>query len=297
MKHQRRFIPSTSALTAFESVARTGSFTLAAQELSLTQSAVSRQVRGLEEQLDCALFDRNSRKVELTEAGRLYVGEVGQALQTIRDATIQVVTKRSEKVLNVAILPTFGTRWLMPRISRFVANYPDITLNFTTRIGRFDFIADDLDIAIYHGLPDWPNVNCTLLMNETVVPVSSPAFRDANEISSPTDLLSVQRLSMHSRPTAWKNWFKSQDINLSNNSGMFFEQFSTLSQACVAGIGVALMPEFLIEPELEQESLVQIGASVVNDSAYYVAQPVQQGPNQAASSFKNWLLSEAGKSD
>lgn len=151
MKHQRRFIPSTSALTAFESVARTGSFTLAAQELSLTQSAVSRQVRGLEEQLDCALFDRNSRKVELTEAGRLYVGEVGQALQTIRDATIQVVTKRSEKVLNVAILPTFGTRWLMPRISRFVANYPDITLNFTTRIGRFDFIADDLDIAIYHA--------------------------------------------------------------------------------------------------------------------------------------------------
>lgn len=297
MKHQRRFIPSTSALVALESVARTGSFTLAAQELSLTQSAVSRQVRGLEELLDCVLFDRNSRKVELTEAGRLYVGEVQQALQIIRDATIQVVTKRPEKVLNVAILPTFGTRWLMPRISGFVAKYPDITLNFTTRIGRFDFTADDLDIAIYHGLPDWPNVNCTLLMSETVVPVASPVFRDANEISSPQDLLSVQRLSMHSRPTAWKNWFKSQGIDLSNNSGMFFEQFSTLSQACVAGIGVALMPEFLIEPELKKQELVRIGVSVVNDSAYYVAQPMQHGLNKTAELFKEWLLSEAGKKE
>ena len=297
MKHQRRFIPSTSALVALESVARTGSFTLAAQELSLTQSAVSRQVRGLEELLDCALFDRNSRKVELTEAGRIYVGEVQQALQIIRDATIQVVTKRPEKVLNVAILPTFGTRWLMPRISGFVAKYPDITLNFTTRIGRFDFVADDLDIAIYHGLPDWPNVNCTLLMSETVVPVASPVFRDANQISSSQDLLSVQRLSMHSRPTAWKNWFESQGIDLSSNSGMFFEQFSTLSQACVAGIGVALMPEFLIEPELKKKELVRIGASVVNDSAYYVAQPIQQGANKAADLFKAWLLSEAGKKE
>lgn len=297
MKHQRRFIPSTSALVAFESVARTGSFTLAAQELSLTQSAVSRQVRGLEELLDCALFDRNSRKVELTEAGRLYVVEVQQGLQIIRDATIQVVTKRPEKVLNVAILPTFGTRWLMPRISGFVAKYPDITLNFTTRIGRFDFIADDLDIAIYHGLPDWPNVNCTLLMSETVVPVASPVFRDTNDISSPRDMLSVQRLSMHSRPTAWKNWFKSQGIDLSNNSGMFFEQFSTLSQACVAGIGVALMPEFLIEPELKKQELVRIGASVVNDSAYYVAQPMQHGLNKTADLFKEWLLSEAGKKE
>lgn len=295
MKSQRRLIPSTSALTALEAVARTGSFTLAAQELSLTQSAVSRQVSGLEEQLDCALFDRTSRKVELTEAGQQYIGEIQQALQIIRDATIQAVTKRPEQVLNIAILPTFGTRWLMPRISGFVAKYPDITLNFTTRIGRFDFLADDLDVAIYHGLPDWPNVNCTLLMNETLVPVASHDFQKINTINSPQDLLQFQRLSMHSRPTAWKNWFKSQGIKVSQEAGMSFEHFSTLSQACVAGIGVALMPEFLIEPELERQDLVQIGERVLNDSAYYVAQPVQRIPNKAADLFKLWLLEEAGK--
>lgn len=296
MKNQRRLIPSTSALTSLEAVARTGSFTLAAQELSLTQSAVSRQVRGLEEQLDRALFDRNSRKVELTEAGHLYVAEVQRALQVIRDATIQVVTKRQEQVLNIAFLPTFGTRWLMPRISGFVAQYPDITLNFTSRIGRFDFITDNLDVAIYHGSPDWPNVKCTLLMNETIVPVVSRAFRDEHTINTPHDLLRIQHLSMHSRPSAWKNWFKSQGISITNESGMSFEHFSTLSQACIAGIGVALMPEFLMESELERQDLVQVGASIVNESAYYVAQPVQRAPNKAADLFKSWLLEEARKS-
>ncbi|MGR3659722.1 MAG: LysR family transcriptional regulator [Paracoccaceae bacterium] len=296
MKNQRRLIPSTSALAALEAVARTGSFTLAAQELSLTQSAVSRQVKGLEEQLDCALFDRTSRKVELTDAGQHYVGEIQQALQIIRDATIQVVTKRQEQVLNIAVLPTFGTRWLMPRISRFVAKYPNVTLNFTTRIGRFDFITDDLDVAIYHGFPDWPNVKCTLLMNETLVPVASHDFKKTNTITSPQDLLQFQLLSMHSRPSAWQNWFKSQGISVSQEAGMSFEHFSTLSQACLAGIGVALIPEFLIELELERQDLVQIGARVQSESAYYVAQPMQRNPNKAADLFKFWLLEEAGKS-
>jgi DNA-binding transcriptional LysR family regulator len=100
---------------------------------------------------------------------------------------------------------------------------------------------------------------------------------------------------MHSRPSAWKNWFKSQGISITNESGMSFEYFSTLSQACIAGIGVALMPEFLIEPELERQDLVQVGESIVNESAYYVAQPVQRTSNKAADLFTSWLLEEAGK--
>jgi LysR family glycine cleavage system transcriptional activator len=100
---------------------------------------------------------------------------------------------------------------------------------------------------------------------------------------------------MLSRPSAWKNWFKSQGITVAKEPGMSFEHFSTLSQACIAGIGVALMPEFLIEPELERQDLVQVGASVVNVSAYYVAQPVRRVPNKAADLFKSWLLEEAGK--
>ncbi|MEO1918311.1 MAG: LysR substrate-binding domain-containing protein [Paracoccaceae bacterium] len=295
MRNQRRLIPSTSALTAFEAVARSGSFTLAAQELSLTQSAVSRQVRVLEEQLDCALFKRSSRKVELTEAGQLYAVEVQQALQIVRDATLNVVSKGQDQVLNIAILPTFGTRWLMPRISGFVAQYPDITLNFTTRIGKFDFLADGLDIAIYHGVPDWPDVECTLLLNETVVPAVSPEFRKENRVAAPIDLLRLPRLSMHSRPTAWSNWFQAQGIMLDDKSGMSFEHFSTLSQACIAGVGVALMPEFLIEPELARNDLVQIGPSVVNDSAYYVARPVKLPENKAARLFEQWLMTEAAR--
>lgn len=143
--------------------------------------------------------------MKLTEAGHLYAGEIKCVLQIIRDATIQAVTKRQEQVLNIAFLPTFGTRWLMSRISGFVAQYPDITLNFTSRIGRFDFITDNLDVVIYHGLPNWPNVNCTLLMIETIIPVVSRTFRDENTINTPQDILRIQRLTMHSRPNAWQN--------------------------------------------------------------------------------------------
>jgi len=292
MTHKRRMFPPTSMLVAFEAVARTGSFTLAAKELSLTQSAISRQVRALEKQLDCALLVRSNRRVKLTTPGQEYVDDIRAALRTIRDATIKVITKRPDNVLRIATLPTFGTRWLMPRIADFVAKNPEITLNFTTRIGRFDLVADNLDLAIYHGSPDWPNVNCTLLMNETLVPVVSLAIAKDNGIKSPKDILRFKLLSLHSRPEAWENWFEAQGIHGSENSGMSFEHFSTLSQACIAGVGVALMPEFLIEPELERQDLVRVGPRIQNDSAYYVALPVGRGPSKAAEMFKTWLLEE-----
>lgn len=166
----------------------------------------------------------------------------------------------------------------MPRISGFVAKYPDITLNFTTRIGQFDFAAQGLDIAIYHGLSDWPQVECTLIMREVMVPVAAADFNTALE--------DAQKLTLHSRPDAWKSFGGNQ------SAGMTFEHFSTLSQACIAGIGVALMPEFLIEPELQRGDLKRVGKSFINDAAYYVAQPHKRPQNDAAEQFKNWLLEQ-----
>lgn len=292
MTYQRRFIPTTSALIAFEAVARNGSFTKAAEEMSLTQSAVSRQVRALEEQIDCVLFERGSRQVSLTDAGQRYAAEISRALMTIRDATIQVGSKGQNQVLNLAILPTFGTRWLMPRIPRFVSRHPGITLNFATRIGRFDFAADGLDAAIYHGRPDWPGVRCTLMMREVVVPVASPGFVARNPGLSPGELLKLPRLSMKSRPNAWSRWFEAHGIEAREDSGMSFEHFSTLAQACIGGMGVALMPEILIARELAQQELVPVGESALNDAAYYFAEPVRKDSGAAADLFRQWLLDE-----
>lgn len=185
----RRLLPSTSALAAFDAVARHESFSAAAEELSLTQGAVSRQIATLEEQLGTALFDRTSRNVVLSDAGRVYLKAVGPALASIRAASLQVMSHMRGTTLNLAFLPTFGTRWLIPRIPRFVAKYPDIILNFATRIGQFDFDREGLDAAIHIGQPDWPNADSVFLMDETVAPVCSPAFLQQNPVHAPADLL------------------------------------------------------------------------------------------------------------
>ncbi|MCP5086149.1 MAG: LysR family transcriptional regulator [Rhodobacteraceae bacterium] len=292
MSFQRRLIPSTSALAAFEAVARLGSFTAAAGELDLTQSAVSRQIRVLEEQLQSRLFERNSRNVALTNNGREYAQEVRQALSIIRRASVRAVSNTRQRALRLAILPTFGTRWLMPRIPRFVNQYPDVTLNFTTRIGRFDFSSQDLDAAIIHGTPDWPNAETMLLRNETMVPVASDGFLHNRPHGEPKDILNMPRMTLHSRPTEWRKWFEANGTTAPTVNGMMFEQISTLLQACIGGVGVALLPEFLIRKELRAGAVRIIGKAVRSEEAYYFVQPELQTRNSSADNFRDWLKSE-----
>jgi DNA-binding transcriptional LysR family regulator len=292
----RKLLPSTSALAAFDSVARLGSFSGAAEELSLTQGAISRQVSGLEEQLGIQLFDRTSRGVSLTSAGAEYAKVVANALSQIRSASLQVMTKRHSDQLNLAILPTFGTRWLMPRIPQFVARHPEITLNFATRIGVFDFDRDGIDMAIHIGQPDWPGAECTFLMEEMVAPVSSPAFLASHPIRKGEDLLRLPLLHMASRPGAWNHWFESLGIAGTSSQGMRFEQFGSVAQACIAGLGVALMPLFLIDSELAAGQLVEVFPHQVRStSAYYAVAPLSKADFRPVVAFRAWLIEEVGR--
>lgn len=292
----RRLLPSTSALAAFESVARLGSFSNAADELSLTQGAISRQISGLEEQLGITLFDRSSRGVALTEPGRSYAKAIGAALSQIRAASLQAMTKRHGDTLNLAMLPTFGTRWLLPRIPRFVAAHPEITLNFATRIGVFDFERDGLDVAIHIGQPNWPGADCTFLMDEMVAPVCSPAFLKDNPLNAPADLLRLPLLHMASRPGGWAHFFESLGVEGAPAQGMRFEQFSSVGQACSAGLGVALMPLFLIEAELKNGDLVQaLPQQVRSPSSYYVVAPITRMEFRPIALFRSWLIEEVGR--
>jgi DNA-binding transcriptional LysR family regulator len=292
----RRLLPSTSALAAFESVARLGSFSAAADELALTQGAISRQISGLEEQLGISLFDRSSRGVALTEPGRAYAKAIGAALSQIRAASLQAMTKRHGDTLNLAMLPTFGTRWLLPRIPRFVAAHPEITLNFATRIGIFDFERDGLDVAIHIGQPNWPGADCTFLMDEMVAPVCSPAFLAANPVHEPADLMKLPLLHMASRPGGWAHFFESLGVDGVPAQGMRFEQFSSVGQACSAGLGVALMPLFLIESELKNGDLVQaLPREVRSPSSYYVVAPITRMDFRPIALFRAWLIEEVGR--
>jgi DNA-binding transcriptional LysR family regulator len=286
----RRLLPSTSALTAFDAVARSGSFTAAANLLDLTQGAISRQIAQLEEQLGVTLVEREARGVRLTDKGRAYAAGVTEILSKIRSLSLEAMSANEEMRLRLAILPTFGTRWLMPRIPDFVARNPGITISFATRIGQFDFRAENIDAAIHVGRPDWPEADCRFLMKETVVTVCTPEFLMAHPIGRAEDLLDLPLLEMASRPGAWRHWFGSLGIAASHPEGMMFEQFSNVIQACLAGLGVALMPEFLIEPELGTGRLVRaFDWAVTSENAYYLVRPRHRLDFLPARIFADWL--------
>jgi LysR family glycine cleavage system transcriptional activator len=256
MFYQRRLFPSTSMLIAFDAAARNESFTAASRELSLTPGAVSRQVSALENQLDATLFKRVRKTIQLTDTGRQYAQEVHKVLQAIRNASLNTMTNPLNGELNLAILPTFGTRWLMPRLPEFLTENPDITLNFVTKLSPFDFHSENLDAAIHYGSADWPDTNSTFLMSEQAIPVCSPVFLTKNPIGDPSDLGHFPLLHLATRADAWGNWFQSNKIAPPVEQGMMFEQISIIARATVAGLGVALLPRFLIQSELARKELV-----------------------------------------
>jgi LysR family transcriptional regulator, glycine cleavage system transcriptional activator len=287
----RRFLPSMSLLTAFEAAARHQSFTTAANELSLTQSAVSRQVRSLEEMLGFDLFLREKQTVRLTVAGSAYAEEIRQALQQISNATIGVRANPGGGTLNLAILPTFGTRWLAPRLPGFMSEHPGITINLSTHLVPFDFEQNTADAAIHFGKPDWSNAKMAFLMGETIAPACSPGLAETCGIRVAADLLCSPLLHLGSRPDAWDKWFAAQGLTTERSPGMLIDQFATAAQAAVAGLGVALLPRFLIEAELARGDLIEpVDGPMISVGAYYLAWPARRSDYPPLRSFREWLI-------
>ena len=296
MISSRRFLPSISLLSAFEAAARTLSFTLAAQELDLTQSAVSRQIKALEEQLGVALFVRERQKVRLTAAGETYVRDVRAALATLASASIALRANPGGGMLDLAILPTFGARWLAPRLAGFLDRHPGITIHFSTRLKPFSFSDEHFDAAIHFGRPDWPDTQATFLMDETVVPACAPAFRDRYGLERAAQLGGVPLIHLSSRPDAWRRWFAAHGLTPDLEAGMVFDQFAAAAQAARHGLGVALLPEFLIERELAESDLVPVlDAPLPGEEAYYLVCPNERSGYPPLAAFREWLAAAAGR--
>jgi len=291
----RRFLPSTSMLLAFDMAARTGSFTSAARELNLTQGAVSKQIIALEELLGVELFERAHHTVTLTDAGRSYAKEIRAALDQILSATMRVISHPTGGTLNLAVLPTFGTRWLMPRLPGFLEEHPAITINFVTKLSPFDFRTEPLDAAIHFGKPEWPRADCTYLMGEEIVPVCSREFLEVHSVESPADLAGVPLLHISSRPDSWADWFHDQGIEKEESEGMYFEQFMTAAQAAAAGLGAVLLPRFLVEKELERGELVEVfDLPLRREQGYYLVAPHENAEFAPVVAFREWLLKTVG---
>ncbi|WPB59480.1 transcriptional regulator GcvA [Xylophilus sp. GOD-11R] len=297
--YKRELLPPTTWLMAFESTARHGSISRAAQELHLTQSAVSRQVAQLEDQLGCALFHRVRQRVLLTDAGRIYAAELRQHFDALSAATQRAMTfGGTGEVLELAVLPTFGTEWLIPRMPGFARAHPDVTVNFSTRSEPFDFEREPFDAAIHFGDDFWPGASCDYLMREAVVPVCSPAFRAEHGLRQPADLAGVRLLQQASRPSQWGDWFAQAGVEANDAMrGPRFEQFSMLAQAAASGLGVALVSRLLVSDLLQSGRLeVLFDQALRSDAAYWFVMPESRASEPLVLAFRRWLLDEAAAS-
>ena len=293
MLPSRRFLPSLSLLSAFEAAARAGSVTAAARELDLTQSAVSRQIKALESQLGVELFLRERQTIRLTVAGESYAREVREALRRISSASLALRANPHGGTLNLAILPTFGARWLAPRLGKFLSSNPGITINLVTRIAPFDFRLDSIDAAIHFGQPMWPGGELTFLMKETTMPACSPEFKATHDLTEPADVLKFPLLHLTTRPDAWERWLTHCEVSHETVNGMLFDQFATAAQAAKAGIGVALLPVFLIQDELRRGELVPaIDRAIESNERYYLAFPKERADYPPLAAFRKWITKE-----
>jgi len=290
--HPRRLTPSMSLLVAFEASARHLSFTRAADELSLTQSAVSRQVAALESLLEVTLFRREGRQIALTEAGAMYQRELAGALQRVRSASLQAMAYRTGRgSLHLASLPTFASKWLMPRLTDFYRRHPDIQVHIHSRIGHFDLELAGMDAVIGVSDGHWVGLRSHLLMEEVLVPVISPAIAEAQQIATPADLARHRLLVVTGRPLVWRQWFHAHDLpDAAMRLGPQFELTSHLVQAVASGLGVGLVPSCLIEDELRDGTLkVAVASPLRTGLGYYFFVPPLKADAPHIAAFTSWL--------
>ncbi len=285
----RRFLPSTSSLLAFEAAARLGTATAAAAELSLTHSAISRQLKTLEQQLGVPLMQREGRLLRLTPAGQAYALKARDILGQLAAASIAASANPNRGTLNIAILPAFGMHWLAPRLSDFARAHPEVTTNLSTRLAPFDFRSSRFDAAIHFGREDWPNAQHMPLMPETVIPVCAP-----DTFAAPTDdpsaILNYPLLHLETRPRGWERWLNAHNIKEKLPTGMMFDQFSTMAQAAVHGMGIALLPTFVAEPYLNSGQLMKASIHTSESiGTYYLVWPTEQDNIAPLKAFRTWL--------
>jgi LysR family glycine cleavage system transcriptional activator len=289
----RKRLPSTQALQAFEAAARHESFTRAAQELSLTQGAVCRQVAGLEALVGVPLFQRARRGVRLTDAGERYSRLVRRQLDALERDTQAVMAHQGGGVLELAVVPTFATRWLLPRLTALRTERPGLQVNMATRTHPFLFEDTEFDAAIYSGDPRWPGTQAHFLMRENPVPVCSPEL--ARGPLDAADIAALPLLQQSTRPTAWREWFASAGVTApAALAGMRLELFSMLSQAAGDGLGVALIPPFLIQRELAQGTLAVLNPhSGPGQRAFHLIVPERKAGLPALAHFRDWLVGQS----
>lgn len=299
MNTPRRLLPSIASLRALEALDRLGSASAVAEELALTQGAVSRQIQALEAQMGVDLVQRSRKRLTLTPEAQDYAAEIRQALNRLANAALRLQAAPVGGTLNLAILPTFGMRWLVPRLPEFARLHPEVTVNMSTRLVPFNFASEPFDAALHFGSGDWPGTGRMLLRHESVLPVAAPSLLPAGPPADPRALLKLPLLHIQTRPRAWADWFAAQGVAIDRPvPGTIHDQFSTITQAALHGLGVALMPDYLVEQDIATGRLIPAyGAPVEATGAYYLIWPLDHARNPSLTAFRDWLATKAQPED
>ena len=299
MTIRRSLTPDFINLQAFECAARHQNFSRAAEELHLTQSAISRQIADLEQQTGLRLFERVRQRVILSDAGERLLPEVRQLLAQAERLMIgAVATGQMATSLRIATLPTFGGKWLVPRLGRFLVRHPTVAISIESRSTQFSFAEENFDLAIHFGQPTWANASSTFLCHETVLPVASPALSASIAQGSEGSFDDIPLLHLTTRPKLWSDWSQHHGVSLPQAyQGPRFDQFSMLISAAAAGLGFALLPTYLIESELQSGALNPLAdLPMQTENAYFVVRPENKRTQVAARDFEAWLLQEVAVS-
>lgn len=292
--------PALSAIRAFEAAARLLSFTKAAGELNVTQSAISHGVRELETRLGVRLFERDGRMLALCEAGRLYLPFAAEALERLRagDAALGDPLRRA-RILTVSVSPSFAARWLVPRLGDFSTAHPDLDLRISASVQHIAFHGGEIDVAVRHGDGNWPSLHAVRLCAEQLFPVCHPALLERAPIAKPDDL-KRHTLLHHRDDSGWRTWLQAfgAAIPAQFAHAPSFNEMSLVIEAALAGQGVALARSALVARDLAAGRLVRpLQEALQAPFSYWIVCPKPQAALAKIVRFRDWLLAQAAQDE
>jgi len=287
-------LPSLNGLRAFEAAARHLSFTAAAEELHVTQTAISHQIRRLEEQLGRRLFERRNRSLALTPDAEAYLPAVRAAFEDLRQATARLQRSGRDDVLTVSTTASLAAKWLITRVAAFQAAHAGIEVRITTSSQLVDFRRDQVDMAVRYGRGSWPGLHAAWLMAEDIFPVCSPALlRGEHPLRRPEDLAHHNLLHVTSGPEDWQMWLTAAGLprSLAERRGLTFDQSFMAMEAAIEGVGVALGRSRFAETDIAAGRLVApFDVRLPTDAGYYIVAPAQTADTPKIALFRDWLV-------
>lgn len=287
MKHP---IPPLNPLRTFEAAARLCSLTAAAEELNVSQVAVSRQVKVLEDYLEVTLFRRLHRGIELTPEGKELFKGVTHAFQEITCAARQVSRRGRRDILAIQSYTTFSQRWLIPRLAHFHEMHENIEVRLSSSLAPVDFDAQNIDAAIRSGHGDWPDLHAEKLVDIELIPICSPTFASSMPLDSPSDLAHARLLHSMARPNDWASWLASVGADVDASAGIRFDNSALAYEAASMNIGVAMAVKVFVGRQIKEGSIVApFPETCKTGEGYYLTWPKNVSPSETLLKFLSWM--------